>query len=725
VNETELARLLEENELLRQEVRVAREAANLTANVVVQQFEETERVLGRLSQISAEQRAVLDAASQVAVIAADREGTIRLFNTGAERMLGHRASEMIGKATPADYRVAAELAERARTLEAEAGRALAPLDVFLVYAATGRHEAREWTFVRKDGVRVPVDESVTPLRDASGELTGFLCVALDLTVHKRAEQEIRSAMEATEAANRTKSAFLANMSHELRTPLNAIIGYSEMLTEEAEDDGLDHFASDLKKIRDAGQHLLGLINDVLDISKIESGKIELFLEDVVVADLVGEVERMVAPLVEKNGNVIEVACPADVGTMRVDALRLRQILFNLLSNATKFTEHGKVTLRVAAEPGIEGDLVCFHVGDTGIGMTVTQMSRLFQPFVQADPSTTRKYGGTGLGLAISRQFAELMGGAVDVTSQVGRGTTFTVRLPRAVERKAAAPAPPRRAPDPVTLAGTSVRAPLDAPVDEPSGSVLVVDDDGAVRELLAHHLERAGYRVMAAATGDEGLALARAERPDVITLDVLMPGKDGWTVLSELKSSPATVDIPVVMITILDQRNAGFALGAADYLVKPVDRSRLLRVLERHTAQGGAPRSALVVDDDAGLRSLLVGSLCREGYRVREASDGAEALARVAEEVPSVILLDLMMPVMDGFAFLEHLRAKQEWRAVPVVVVTAMELSEKDRLFLNGYVEKVVAKGSYRPHELLGEVERLVGIGMAWRQRKTAIGRAR
>ncbi|MCC6522680.1 MAG: response regulator [Polyangiaceae bacterium] len=715
--------LEQENEILRQEVRVAREAANLTASAVVQQFAETERILGRLQAVSAQREAVLDAASQVAVIAADRDGTVHLFNTGAERLLGYRAREVVGRMACHGFHLASELESRARVLAGELRRPVAPEEVLLVCAENGRAEVRDWTLVCKDGRRVPVDHSVTPLRGPSGEVTGFLSVALDLTARKQAESEIREAMEATAAANRTKSAFLANMSHELRTPLNAIIGYSEMLMEEAEDEGHASFVADLKKIRSAGEHLLGLVNDILDISKIESGKIELYLEDVEVAELCAEVERMVQPLVEKNGNTLVVACTG-VGTMRADMLRVRQILFNLLSNALKFTERGSVRLDVTVEPGERHDVVAFRVSDSGIGMSAEQIGRLFQPFAQADASTTRKFGGTGLGLAITKQFAELMGGRVETESELGRGTTFTVRLPRVVApaptaRPQGAPLAPLAPPAGVAAAAApAVTRPRTAP-STTRGKVLVVDDDPAVRELLVRYLERDGFAVVEAANGDEGLAKARAEHPDIVTLDVQMPGKDGWTVLSMLKADPATTDIPVVMLTIVEQRNAGFALGAFEYLVKPVDRTRLLQVVNRCRTSRTPRPTGLVVEDDPEARALLCQMLAREGFQVAEAENGQVGLERVAEQIPDVILLDLMMPVLDGLAFLERLRANPAWSAVPVVVVTAMDLSEAERVRLTGHVEKVVQKGAYARQQLLEEVRALLETALARHPRST------
>jgi CheY-like chemotaxis protein len=388
------------------------------------------------------------------------------------------------------------------------------------------------------------------------------------------------------------------------------------------------------------------------------------------------------------------------------------VLFNLLGNASKFTHGGTIELRVRAESDGARDWIVFDVVDTGIGMSDEQLARLFQPFVQADASTTRKYGGSGLGLAISKQFCELMGGRIAVSSEPGRGTSFAVRLPRVVDARAPS-SKPAASREPV------IAAPARAPVEpeKERGSVLVIDDDAVTRELLARYLEREGFRVTTASTGDEGIARARAEHPDVITLDVMMPGKDGWIVLADLKADLSTADIPVVMLTIVDQRNAGYALGAADYLLKPVDRTRLLQLIERHLGRQEGNRSALVVDDDDDLRGLLARGLAAEGYEVREAENGRVALDRVSESVPGVILLDLMMPVMDGFAFLEHLRERAEWRTVPVVVVTAMDLTEQDRLSLHGYVEKVVQKGAYPQAELLAEVRRLVDAGLAGRAR--------
>ena len=503
-------------------------------------------------------------------------------------------------------------------------------------------------------------------------------------------RELEAKSGELEVASRHKSEFLANMSHELRTPLNAIIGYSEMLQEEAQDQHAEAFVPDLQRINDAGRHLLELINAVLDLSKIEAGKMELYLESFEVAPLVRDVAAVLEPLAQKNGNRLQVECAPDVGAMRADLTKLRQALFNLLSNACKFTEQGVVTVSVTREAATAegGDSIGFAVRDTGIGMTPEQMARLFQEFGQADATTTRRYGGTGLGLALSRRLCRMMGGDISVASEPGRGSTFTIRLPAEVRE------PVHETP------ATTAREPLAAG----SSQVLVIDDDAAVRDLMTRFLGKEGFSVATASGGEEGLRLARELQPDVITLDVLMPGMDGWSVLAALKADPVLADVPVVMLTMLDDRNLGYALGAADYLTKPIDRERLVAVLGRHRRD----LPVLVVDDDPDFRDLARRTLEREGYSVIEADNGRAALARLRDATPGVILLDLMMPEMDGFDVVAAIQGNAAWRAIPIVVITAKDLSPEDHERLNGYVTRVLQKGALSRETLLTEVRDLV-----------------
>jgi PAS domain S-box-containing protein len=548
----------------------------------------------------------------------------------------------------------------------------------------------ETTVVLRGGREIPVLISGSVLTGASRKIEGIVCVVHDITARKKAEEELRVAKEAAEQANSAKSSFLANMSHELRTPLNAILGYSEMLREEAEDLGQEEFVPDLKKIHSAGKHLLGLINDVLDLSKIEAGKMELYIEPVEVRQLVDDVASTVLPLVEKNGNRLEVVCPPEVQSSNTDVTKLRQVLLNLLSNASKFTKEGKVTFSVAREKRGDREWVVFSVKDSGIGMNEAQVSKLFQAFSQADASTTRKYGGTGLGLAISRKFCQMMGGDIEVQSVPGQGSTFSVHLPVDVVD-----------PKKVTL---QVEEDSSAIVE--GSSVLVIDDDPSVRDVMKRSLTREGVSVMTASTGAEGLELARKHRPDVITLDVQMPGMDGWEVLKTLKADPQLRQIAVIMMTNIDEKTTGYALGAAEYMTKPVDRDHLVEVLKKFR-NNASTRPVLVVEDDASVREIVRRALSLEGLKVVEAANGIEALARLAESPPSLILLDLMMPELDGFGFIDELRRSDEWAKIPVVVLTAKDISSEDRSRLEGTSAVLVKKGQ-SPDALIREMRDLI-----------------
>ncbi|MFV9503258.1 MAG: response regulator [Oscillochloridaceae bacterium umkhey_bin13] len=518
--------------------------------------------------------------------------------------------------------------------------------------------------------------------------------ALAAAIHEAQEARV-----AAEEANRAKSAFLANMSHELRTPLNAIIGYSEMLQEEVADLGDTSLTPDLLKIHTAGRHLLALINDILDLSKIEAGKMELHLEHVSLGPLIDDVMATISPLAARNGNTLAVHGDRAL-SLTADLTRLRQSLLNLLANAAKFTEQGQITLAISQVMTSEGEFIHLQVRDTGIGMRQEQLGKLFREFTQGDTSTTRRYGGTGLGLALSRRFCQMMGGDITVTSVPGHGSTFTIILPRA----GITPLPEV---PPVHLAPFVDDHDLTA--DEPSrGTVLVIDDDPATHDLLRRTLAREGLRVVSAFTGEEGLARVRLLRPDVITLDVLLRGADGWQILTALKADPELATIPVLMLTIIDERNTGFALGAADYLTKPIDRHRLVDLVSRYCQANDPQADVLVIEDDPATRDLLARTMHQSGWTARTAENGRVALDYVAQARPDLILLDLMMPELDGFGFLEILRQNPTWASIPVIVVTAMELSAEERALLTASVQRVIQKGDFEREALLREVQALV-----------------
>lgn len=515
----------------------------------------------------------------------------------------------------------------------------------------------------------------------------------DITRRIQIQDELRNARDAAETANRTKSVFLANMSHELRTPLNAIIGYSEMLEEDAASEGRMDFVQDLQKIKVAGKNLLELINDVLDLSKIEAGKIELYAEHIDLKKMADQLVSTIEPLVTKNSNTLQLYLPDDLGHAFTDQTKLRQVLLNLLSNACKFTDRGVVTLTVARELQSGLDWLTFTVTDSGIGITNEQMERLFQPFSQADSSTTRKYGGTGLGLMISRHFCQMLGGDITVTSRADHGSSFIVRLPAILPQEFS----------------TSTSHPPAPQLETPGrATVLVIDDDPNARDLLQRLLGKEGFRVECAEGGNKGLELALSLHPDIITLDAMMPDKDGWSVLSELKANPLTMQIPVIMLTMMDNQHLGFSLGASEYLNKPVSRERLLETVGKHLSNQDG--QILIVEDDTASRQMLRRALEQEHWSVVEAENGRIGLECIARQIPALILLDLMMPEMDGFQVVEQLHRNESWHNIPVVIITAKDLTRQDMERLNGSVLQIVQKGTYNQSDLLGQVRRLIGV---------------
>jgi len=525
---------------------------------------------------------------------------------------------------------------------------------------------------------------VRPFTDREVELvTTFADQAAIAIKNVRLFDEIQDKSRQLEDASRHKSQFLASMSHELRTPLNAIIGLTEMMVTNAARFGTEKALEPLNRVHRAGTHLLGLINQVLDLSKIEAGKLELNQTLVNLPPLIDEVVGTARQLAEQNKNRLLVQSPENLGALTVDPMRLRQILLNLLSNACKFTKQGEVKLKVR-KVADGRDWIEFSVADTGIGMTPEQQAKLFEEFAQAESSTAQRYGGTGLGLAITRKLARMMAGDVTVQSEAGKGSVFTVRLPGS---------------------GAGLAAATDA---RPQGTdcVLVIDDDLTARELIAEHLKAEGFSVTTAPGGLEGLKLAKELRPIAITLDVMMPDLDGWSVLAALRQDADLAETPVIMVSILDEQRRAASLGAAGYLTKPIEREWLRRLIGRFRVPA-RPTRVLLVEDDADQHERLRSWLGGAQWTLQEAANGREALTRVQAEKPDVILLDLMMPEMDGFAVVAALQKEPRWSDIPVIVITARDLDAKDRARLNSGVQSVLVKETFRPAELVDRIRRL------------------
>ncbi|MBK8509368.1 MAG: response regulator [Candidatus Competibacteraceae bacterium] len=538
---------------------------------------------------------------------------------------------------------------------------------------------------------------VTLVTEAGTESPGVGIVLNDVTRQRQAALELETARDEAESANRAKSAFIANMSHELRTPLTAVLGYCELIEEDLRDLGEEALLADLNKINLNARHLLGLINDVLDLSKIEAQKMDVHAIEFTLGSLLHEVEAATGGLLAKNDNTLTLTAEAPDTVMATDDLKIKQILLNLIGNAAKFTTQGQITVHAAQieENGVPHTR--FSVADTGIGMSQDQLANLFQRFTQADQTTTRKYGGTGLGLALTRALSGILGGRINVASVEGQGTTFTVTVPTRYQKPAVAIESDASADS--DREGKSTAPKSKVP------SVLVVDDDPAARELLTRHLEREGFSVTTAASGREGLESIKAHRPLAVLLDVLMPGLDGWHVLRAIRQDPETQDIPVIMQTVVNEKNFAYALGATGYLKKPVRRHDLTEALQGIKIPKTG-QQVLIVDDDKAANERLMEMLHRDGWNCRMALNGTEGLKALADAKPDLVLVDLIMPEMDGYAFIREVRKNPDFDALPLVVMTAEDVQSGKVRSLANDTAGIVQKGSMPLADLVADLRR-------------------
>lgn len=485
--------------------------------------------------------------------------------------------------------------------------------------------------------------------------------------------------------DRLKSQFLANMSHELRTPLNSIIGFSRVIIKGIDGPVTELQQQDLTAIYNSGQHLLGLINDILDLSKIEAGKMELAFDEVNIADIATSVLATMSGLIKDKPIQMKRVIQPDLPAVRADAIRIRQVMINLLSNAAKFTDEGNILMEICLQPSVAGrNEVRISVTDTGPGIAPHDQAKLFQPFSQVDDSPTRKTGGTGLGLSICQHIVNMHGGKIWVDSDVGKGSTFHFTLPLFRKEKESVAA----------LSGNNK-------------VILAIDDDIQVIGLYERYLRPQGYEIMPLTDPSQAVERAKKIKPFAITLDIMMPGIDGWQVLDELKGNPDTRDIPVVICSIIEDLEKGFNLGATDYLLKPILEEDLVNALDRANMDGSI-RDVLVIDDNPDDLRLIGKILTDDGrYKAIFAEGGRMGWDLLSSgKPPHAVILDLFMPEVDGFKILENMQASEKLRDIPVVVISGMDLTAEQKNQLNEFGQRLLSKGAFNSKELLTSIQR-------------------
>lgn len=627
-------------------------------------------------------KAVLDNAAD-GILIMDIEGKIITANKAAQSAFHYQADEIVAipifKLIP-DINIA--------TLQINGNKAVDNLQTKLLTECRG---------VRKDGSEFTLELNFSQFIVNGDQL--FTGIFRDVTDRKKYEQDIQNTKNQAEQATRAKSEFLATMSHELRTPLNAIIGYGEILQDEFNDHNHSHYQEDLNRILAAAQQLLYLVNSILDLSKIESGKMELYLERFRVLSLLQLAIDAIKPSMLKNNNHVHVQV-ADNYEVEADRTKLYQVILNLLNNANKFTQDGNISITVDKTDKYDIDWIELIITDTGIGMNETQLNNIFKSFTQADSSTTRRYGGTGLGLSISRHFCEMMGGTIEASSEPGKGTTFTVHLPMEVIGPKA---------DPVKVRFTNTQF---ASRRSKISRVLIVGDNTQSIDLIERFLTREGFFADGANSVPQALSLARKNQPDVIVIDENSLSFDGWSSMVELKKNQFLDNIPIIMLTKSDSKQLALAMGATDFISKPIQRSSLIDIVKKHIRSRGFNQQSnnhlLVIDDDESNRTMMQRMLEAEGFSVRTADNGKTGIELITQNRPCLIFLDIMMPVMDGFEFVEVLRDNPDWRNIPVITVTGRELSSEEQNRLRGQVESIISKDDLEPAGLLQKMREVV-----------------
>ena len=621
---------------------------------------------------------VLEASTEYSIIGKNLDGVIELWNEGARRLYGYEPAEVIDNANSTILHVPEDIAS---------GLALRMRQAAL---ETGKFEGNVKR-LRKDGTTFMAHVVMTPRHDEEGVIIGFLLISKDMTQETRINTELLEANAGLLEANRHKTTFLANMSHELRTPLNAILGFSELLIDATEEQFPPATRMRfLEQIHSGGQHLLALINDILDLSKVEAGQMELRLQTLSVAALINGVASTVEPLAaQKRINLMYSGVQA--GEVQADESKLKQMILNLVSNAFKFTPDGGTVTITAVEVR---DRLEIAVEDNGIGIAEQDIPRMFKEFQQVDSGINRKQQGTGLGLALTRSFAILHGGDVRVDSALGKGSRFTIDIP--LESKS-------------TFAVLPTSETIEARVvDDPVRPlVLIVEDDLASAELLARQIERAGFSTQVARTGMEALSIAKVRKPVAISLDIMLPDMDGWEILKRLKDDEVTKPIPAIVVSVVDNPELGAALGALDYFVKPLDAKELVKRLSKINLKriaGGGRTCVLVVDDEPANRDWLKQVLEPAGFDVELASTALEGIEAARSAHPDIVMLDLLMPEVDGFAVVDALSVDDKTKGIPIVVLTAKHLTNADIGELSGRVSKVLRRGSTGAIDLIGQL---------------------